>query len=165
MSTSRPSDSRRPPTSGLGAIGRGEGMSGAGRDPGRAVAGGSADRDRSLAADSMLIYGFHPVREALRHRPHELQRVLIGDRRQGKRRQEIEDLCRRHRLEVRLTPEAELSRLVDGVHNGFVAEVNEASTSPSATRHRRSETGANEIVVLVEDLQDPRNLGALLQSL
>ena len=104
----------------------------------------------------MLIYGFHPVREALRHRPHELERVLIGDRRQGKRRREIEDLSRRHRLEVRLTPEAELSRLVDGVHNGFAAELRpQTATSPGESDP--------QFVVLLEDVQDPRNLGALLR--
>jgi 23S rRNA (guanosine2251-2'-O)-methyltransferase len=104
----------------------------------------------------MLIYGFHPVREALRHRPHELRRVLIGDRREGKRRREIEELCRRHRLEVRSTPEAELSRLVDGVHNGFAAELQpQTATSPGEADP--------QFVVLLEDIQDPRNLGALLR--
>lgn len=104
----------------------------------------------------MLIYGFHPVREALRHRPHELHRVLIGERREGKRRREIESLCRRHRLEVRITPEAELSRLVEGVHNGFAAELlPPAEASPDETDP--------QFVVLLEDIQDPRNLGALIR--
>jgi 23S rRNA (guanosine2251-2'-O)-methyltransferase len=104
----------------------------------------------------MLIYGFHPVREALRHRPQELQRVLIRDRRQGKRCGEIEELCRRHHLEVRITPEAELSRLVDGVHNGFAAELR-PQTAPSPGE------ADPQFVVLLEDIQDPRNLGALLR--
>jgi 23S rRNA (guanosine2251-2'-O)-methyltransferase len=105
----------------------------------------------------MLIFGFHPVREALRHRPHELQRVLIGDRREGKRREEIENLCRQHRLEVRITPEPELSRLVAGVHNGFAAELRpQAELSPG----RKVDP---HLVVLLEDIQDPRNLGALLR--
>ncbi len=30
-----------------------------------------------------LIYGYHPVREALRHRPHEIVRVLVGKRQKG----------------------------------------------------------------------------------
>ena len=105
----------------------------------------------------MLIYGFHPVREALRHRPQELQRVLIGDRRQGKRRREIESLSRRHRLELRITPEAELSRLVDGLHNGFAAELRQ-TTTPGP--HGEVDP---QFVVLLEDIQDPRNLGALLR--
>ncbi|MEE8138644.1 MAG: RNA methyltransferase [Thermoanaerobaculia bacterium] len=103
----------------------------------------------------MLIYGFHPVREALRHRPHEIERVLVS-RRGTRRRQEIERLCRRHQVPCEPLSERELSRRTGGVHNGFAAELSRVGgeTRPTADP---------ELLVLLEDVQDPRNLGALLR--
>jgi len=102
----------------------------------------------------MIVYGFHPVREALRHRPHEVTRVLVGDRRGGRRRDEIEELCRRHGVAWERTGGAALDALARGVHNGFVAEVAAAGAVSG---------GDPDFVLLVEDVQDPRNLGALLR--
>jgi len=105
----------------------------------------------------VLVYGYHPVREALRHRPHDILRVLVGKGRRGERRRGIEELCRRHGLQVRLVREEELSRLSRGVHNGFIAELNESSGAPTAAGQDL------DLVVLIEDVQDPRNLGAILR--
>lgn len=117
----------------------------------------------------MLIYGFHPVREALRSRAREVREVLVAANRRGKRRRDIETLCGRASVACRAVPEAELERLAPGVHNGFVALLagegaleggNEAATvrEPAAGR-----AGDPDLAVLVEDIQDPRNLGALLR--
>lgn len=104
----------------------------------------------------MLIYGFHPVREALRHRPHEVRRVLVSARRRGARRDEVERLCRRHGVTCRRAPEGEVEHLAPGVHNGFVAEIAAAAGS-------KAPSGDPALVVLLEDVQDPRNLGAILR--
>lgn len=109
----------------------------------------------------MYLYGFHPVREVLRHRPQEVERVWVASNRGGRRRREIEDLARQNDVELQAAPPARLEVLGQGVHNGFVAEVIEAVeviAVPEA--HAGSDT---ELVVLVEDIQDPRNLGALLR--
>jgi 23S rRNA (guanosine2251-2'-O)-methyltransferase len=104
-----------------------------------------------------ILYGFHPLREALRHRPHDVERVLIAKSRRGGRRKEIEELCRRHRIEVRLADDKVLDRRTGGVHNGFLAELRpNAGSQGSVDRDL-------ELVVLLEDIQDPRNLGAILR--
>lgn len=103
----------------------------------------------------MLIYGFHPVREALRHRPREVARVLVTPSRSGRRRREIEELCRRQGVTLAEASEPVLEQLAGAVHNGFVAEL--AAPVEAAA-------GADpDLVVLAEDVQDPRNLGALLR--
>jgi len=109
----------------------------------------------------VIVYGYHPVREALRHRPHEVARVLVGERRGGGRRREIEALARRHQLPVAELAEAELDRLTGAggaVHNGFAVEIRGAAASREAAAGRDE-----DLVVLVEDVQDPRNLGALMR--
>ncbi len=105
----------------------------------------------------MVVYGFHPVREALRHRPHRVLRVLIGRGRGGARRREIEALCDRHGVTREPAPESRLRELAAGVHNGFVAEL----AGPAAAAVPPADP---ELLVLVEDVRDPRNLGALLRA-
>lgn len=105
----------------------------------------------------MLIYGFHPVREALRHRPHQVGQVFVGRGRRGERRRQIESLCRRHQIALLVVSDKELSRRSGGVHNGFVAELEAIeATIPTGDRD-------DALVVLLEDIQDPRNLGAILR--
>jgi 23S rRNA (guanosine2251-2'-O)-methyltransferase len=106
------------------------------------------------------VYGFHPVREALRRRPHDVREVWIAARRGARRGSEIEALAARHGLAIRQVTNAQIAAAVGGVagtvHNGFAAELAEEAV------RSRSEADP-ELVVLVEDIQDPRNLGALLR--
>ena len=105
----------------------------------------------------MFLYGYHPVREALRHRPHEVARVLVAAGRSGRRREEVEELCRRHRVPVEEVPERRLRELAGPAHNGLAAELRGTVTVAG-------EAGRDpNLVVLLEDVQDPRNLGALLR--
>jgi 23S rRNA (guanosine2251-2'-O)-methyltransferase len=104
----------------------------------------------------MFLYGYHPVREALQHRPQEVVRVLVSAARAGRRREEIEELCRRHHVAFEVVPERVLSERAGPAHNGMAAEVREAVAAAGAA-------GDPELVVLLEDVQDPRNLGALLR--
>lgn len=96
------------------------------------------------------------MREALRRRPHTLTEVLICVR-PGKRRSEIEALCQRNRVPVKEVASAYLSGVAGtGRHNGFGARGEHGETA-------RQTGGDPDLHVLVEDVQDPRNLGALLR--
>ena len=106
-----------------------------------------------------FLYGFHPVREALRHRPQDVVRVLVSAARTGKRREEVEELCRRHHVALEVVPDRVLSERAGPAHNGMAAEVREAKAGAADT----PAAGDLELVVLLEDVQDPRNLGALLR--
>ena len=105
----------------------------------------------------MFVYGFHPVREALRRRPEALRRVLVS-RRADRRRREIEALCGRHGVRLEEASGAELDRLAPGSHNGLAAELR-----PDVAAAAAAEGADAGLVVLLEDIQDPRNLGALLR--
>jgi 23S rRNA (guanosine2251-2'-O)-methyltransferase len=110
----------------------------------------------------VLIFGFHPVREALHRRPEAVRRVLVASGRGGGRRKELESFCRRHGVVVERVPREQLDGLAAGApHNGFVAEVVElAEDRPGGTP---GSAGDPDLLVLVEDVQDPRNLGAVLR--
>ncbi|HVT60882.1 MAG TPA: RNA methyltransferase [Thermoanaerobaculia bacterium] len=119
----------------------------------------------------MFLYGFHPVREALRHRPHQVRRVLVSAARRGRRREEIEELCNRHGLPCEVVAELALRALAGPAHNGMAAELREgigvrgavAGARDSGGLGAAAEDGDPDLVVLLEDVQDPRNLGAVLR--
>lgn len=108
----------------------------------------------------MYLYGFHPVREALRHRPHEVARVLVSASRTGRRREEIEALCARHRVPCEVVPERVLSERAGPAHNGLAAEIRATAAPAGAAAGQAADP---DLVVLLEDVQDPRNLGAVLR--
>lgn len=105
----------------------------------------------------MIVYGFHPVREALRQRPEAVSRVLVSSQSAG-RVAEIEALCKADAVSFKQCPPGELDGLAPGVHNGFAAEV-----SPSAEQTSEINGQDPHLVVLLEDIQDPRNLGAVIR--
>lgn len=115
----------------------------------------------------MRLYGFHPVREVLKSRPHDVERVVCAAS-PGGRRKQIEDLCRRHGVAFRSASRQELDQLAGdadasegpAVHNGFAAWVKPAAAADAATD---AAGGDPDLVVLLEDVQDPRNLGAILR--
>jgi 23S rRNA (guanosine2251-2'-O)-methyltransferase len=87
-----------------------------------------------------------------------VRRVLVERGRRGERRRQIEELCRASSVRLEEVDSATLGRFARGVHNGFAAEVEEPDTRPGEARAADA-----SLVVLVEDVQDPRNLGALLR--
>ncbi len=119
-----------------------------------------------MSDDRPTLYGFHPVREALRHRPADVTRVLVFKGRGGKRRCEVEELCRRHGVDLWELTEGEMDRHTGegaAVHNGFAAELRPGGESVAASGAGPSPSRDDALVVLVEDVQDPRNLGALMR--
>jgi 23S rRNA (guanosine2251-2'-O)-methyltransferase len=102
------------------------------------------------------LAGFHPVREALRREPAAILRVLVERGRRGQRRREIDALCRAAGVRQEEVERHALDRFAPGVHNGFAAELARVERPTTAG-------GDPDFVLLVEDVQDPRNLGALLR--
>lgn len=101
------------------------------------------------------IYGFHPVREALRRRAADAVGVLIAHGRAGARRREIENLCQQMGVPVRVVSDADLHLKSGGVDNGFLLQLRGEPGHAAG--------GDPALRVLLEDVQDPRNLGALLR--
>lgn len=108
-------------------------------------------------SEDLFTYGFHPVRELLRRQPDSVRQVLIARGRAGQRRREIEDLCQQHKIEIQPISEQQLRSQCGGAtHNGFAARA-------SRPARAGAQAADSTLCVLLEDIQDPRNLGALLR--
>jgi 23S rRNA (guanosine2251-2'-O)-methyltransferase len=107
----------------------------------------------------VIIYGINPVLEALRAR--RVRTVSVSGR-ADQRVQEVLRVAATGGVRVMRTDVAELDRAArGGLHQGVVAEVNEAPDYDVADLVRGA-TGAPLIVVL-DGVEDPHNVGAILR--
>lgn len=113
----------------------------------------------STAADDdvAVLYGFHPVVEALRNPRRTIRRLLATENALGRLREEAADLAAALPDPVR--PDA-ISRLVepDAVHQGLYLE---ADPLPPL---RLDELGANALALALDQVTDPHNVGAIVRS-
>ncbi len=111
-----------------------------------------------------VLYGLHAVREALKAGTRPLQRVLVI--RTDKQFADLVELARARHVPVYVQPSASLDRMVPGGrHQGIVAfaavksyATQEAVLSRAAAKHQAP------LVVILDGVEDPHNLGAVLRT-
>lgn len=109
----------------------------------------------------MIVYGINPVLEALR--AGRVKALRVGDR-GGDRLRELLALASQRGVRVERVPANVLARMAPGgVHQGVVADVDDASTDFSVAELVRGAAAAPLIVVL-DGIEDPHNLGAILRT-
>jgi 23S rRNA (guanosine2251-2'-O)-methyltransferase len=119
---------------------------------------------------SSLLAGRNPVREAL-ERDEDLEKVMIQQGAGGPQIAEIRRLATASGVQVQYVPETRLSRISGGLnHQGVIAfaalvpylEFDEmlSAIAPTADDVRRQKP----ILLLLDQLQDPYNFGAILRS-
>ena len=106
-----------------------------------------------------LLIGIHPVREALKA-GRAIDRIVIAKGVGGPRMQEIVDLARQNRIQVRFEQRAVLDRAAsDQPHQGVVAfgaatQYADLDQIPESAR----------LLVLLDGVEDPHNLGAVIRT-
>jgi len=113
-----------------------------------------------------LVYGFHAVREALAAGARRFQRILVTKAPGDRRCDEVLRLARAAHVRVDVQPRPALDRLVpDGRHQGVVGVLlAKAYTEPEEIVAYARERGEAPLVLLLDDVQDPRNVGAVLRT-
>jgi 23S rRNA (guanosine2251-2'-O)-methyltransferase len=111
------------------------------------------------------LSGIHAVREAL-HSGRSLQTVLVGRGRHGGRLLEIVQLAKSRGVPVRFEEVAQLDRAAGTRdHQGVVALVAAQATVSLEDLMARSRPGeAPGLLVLLDGVEDPQNLGAIIRS-
>ena len=111
----------------------------------------------------MLVYGINPVLEALRARKARRLRVST---REDKRTDEILALARSQGVPIeRVDPQALDRAAKGGVHQGVVAELEDASDY-SIDQLVAGTSGASHLplIVVLDGIEDPHNVGAILRT-
>jgi 23S rRNA (guanosine2251-2'-O)-methyltransferase len=109
----------------------------------------------------MILTRLHPIEEAVRARPREIEWVLFDSQRRDRRINALKALCRSHGVAVRYGNRETVDRAAGGPHQGAVARiaVRGYADEAAALRGRR---GAR-FLLLLDEIQDPQNLGAVLR--
>jgi 23S rRNA (guanosine2251-2'-O)-methyltransferase len=112
------------------------------------------------------VYGMHAVHALLERRPAAVRRLVVLAGRTDRRVQELVELARGHGVKVESRPASELEALAgQGVHQGVVARVESAAPlDEDALLIRLDGAQRPPLVVVLDGVQDPHNLGACLRT-
>src|SRR5688572_8584829 len=133
------------------------------RDKGRTSRAPNDKPRASPGRSASLIYGLLPVLEALRAEGRRIDKVLIADGARERRISELIALCRERSIAWRRVPRDMFSKYLDaGVnHQGVMAF--SASADYVELETILDSGGDATLVVVLDGVEDPRNLGAILR--
>ncbi|MBN1549305.1 23S rRNA (guanosine(2251)-2'-O)-methyltransferase RlmB [Candidatus Babeliales bacterium] len=106
-----------------------------------------------------LLYGLHPVHEVLLARRRKLVR-LYTTKPEPKGFAQIKKLIQNQRVPIQYVPRATLASMAQTTdHQGVVAYA-----APYPFRKKPFDTQKHPFLIMLDGIQDPRNLGAILRS-
>jgi 23S rRNA (guanosine2251-2'-O)-methyltransferase len=113
-------------------------------------------RREDIGDDVVVLYGWHPVREALANPARTVTRLLLSENAERRLREEFADV----RAPVEVVDPKVISNLLepDAVHQGFYLE---AEPLPALTLETLAD---NAVVVALDQITDPHNVGAIVRT-
>jgi len=110
-----------------------------------------------------VLYGLHPVAEAIRAGNREFDHVCFARERQDIRLQQLMDECRAAGIRIRMEPREHISRLAKTQsHQGVVAIVRERVFA-GIEELLPLDTPGSPLFLALDGVEDPQNFGALLR--
>lgn len=110
------------------------------------------------------LLGIHAVKEAL-EAGRALERVVVARGKGGERVQEIVELARRRGVPVRFEERAQLDGLAgSAMHQGVIALAGAKRVSTLEDLITATAGKATRLIVLLDGVEDPHNLGAVIRS-
>ena len=115
-----------------------------------------------------VLYGVHPVEEALKAGKRRFDYVLVAREREDLRLEKLVDACRLAGVRVRQEPREQLTLVAKtAAHQGVVAMVRPqeflAIEDLFAPDPATANSGAARLLLALDGVEDPQNLGALLR--
>ena len=113
------------------------------------------------------VLGIHSAAAVLRHRINEVQSVMLSDSRTDEKLAEIESLAERIGVEVTRVPKETLREFARGhPHQGVIVLCHQIRSDSSRGNVKQWLSTLNDasFLIVLDDIQDPRNLGACIRS-
>ena len=114
---------------------------------------------------SQHSFGLHAVVSLLERQPKRVRGLLVQQGRRDKRMQQLLDLAQQHLIKVRFVDRKELDRLVDGAHQGVIAEVEAVQIrNETFLEQLLQQLEVPPFLLVLDGVTDPHNLGACLRT-
>ncbi len=111
-----------------------------------------------------VLFGVHPVTEAVRTRPADLDHVALQNG-SNTRLTALAELCRASRIRVTFASRDELARMTrTETHGGAVAFLRERRALTLEDLLHPPANGMKHLLLALDGVEDPHNLGALLRT-
>jgi 23S rRNA (guanosine2251-2'-O)-methyltransferase len=113
-----------------------------------------------------LVYGLHAVRAVLERRPGDVLRLSVAAARDDARVRELRDFAAAHGVKAAAANPASLDAETGGAaHQGVVAEVRPSvPLDENSLLDLLTRTGPPALVLVLDGVSDPHNLGACLRT-
>lgn len=111
-----------------------------------------------------MIIGKNPVLEALKS-GREMNKIMISDQLNKQQEAEVITAAKKAKVIIQRVPRKKLDQLSDGKHQGIAAYVAAYDYAPlSAVFDIAKERDEQLFVMILDELEDPHNLGAILRT-
>lgn len=111
-----------------------------------------------------VIYGIHPVAEAVRSRARAVEYVAVAKERHDVKVQQIVNECRTAGISVRFMSREELARMTDSTNNQGVAAIVSGKEYADLDDVIANKRGLHSFIVVLDGVEDPHNLGAIIRT-
>lgn len=125
---------------------------------------------RSIRMDEGLLWGTHPVYEALQQEPERISEIILHNDRKGAKREEIIELAKGAGIKLSFVSSIQLTGpdAAQARHQGIVARTSQTPLLPFETMLANFaaavEQGERPRLIVLDSMQDPHNLGAIIRS-
>lgn len=119
--------------------------------------------DKDTIETNDIVYGVHAVTESLQANTG--NKLYIQEDLRGKKVDNIKSLATQKKVAISWTPKKTLSQMTDGaVHQGFVLRVSAFAYTDVDEILEIAEQEANPLILILDGLTDPHNLGSILRT-
>jgi len=113
-----------------------------------------------------VLYGLHPVQEAIRSRPRDVDHVTIARERKDARLEAVVESARAAGIRITSEPRVQVDRMAKTeMHQGVIAFLRERrALSIEDLLAVQKPEGERRFYLALDGVEDPHNLGALLRT-
>ena len=111
-----------------------------------------------------VVYGIHPVEEALQSRARAIEYVACARERHDAKLQRIIEQCRAAGVALRFVPREEVARLAHSASHQGVVAITTRKQYVAVDELLAQRRGRHAFVVVLDGIEDPHNLGAILRT-
>jgi 23S rRNA (guanosine2251-2'-O)-methyltransferase len=110
-----------------------------------------------------LIYGLHPLMEAIKSGQH-IDKVFLQKGLKGSTAQELRDLLETGNIPYKIVPLEKMNRFTKENHQGVVAFISPVKIYSVEDLLGEYAEGERKVFLLLDGITDPRNLGAIIRT-